>query len=93
MPCIGCWGRHCWRDSTGCVWGAPLQGSGGRILSAAPQYLLGTSCVPGHMLQTLGAAALDPPAPSCATTTLEVQIRGPHSDLVSVRPQCNEVPG
>lgn len=72
---------------------APLQGSGGRILSAAPQYLLGTSCVPGHMLQTFGAAALDPPAPSYATTTLEVKIWGPRSDLVSMRPQCNEVPG
>lgn len=58
------------------VW-APLQGSRGRILRASQHYLLGTNYVPGHVLQTLGVAALDPPAAFCATTALKCKPWGP----------------
>lgn len=63
------------------------RGSGGRTLSAAQQYLLGTSCVPSHVLQTLGAAALAPPR-----GLLEVQTLGSCPHLLNEHLQHSRVP-
>ena len=67
--------------------GRLCRGSGGRTLSAAQQYLLGTSCVPSHVLQTLGAAALAPPG-----GLFEVQSLGSCPYLLNEHLQHNKVP-